>query len=209
MPVPQTESSDKICCWIREARSGDEESLSALLEHYRPYLELRARGELGDKYRRRADPQDLVQTTLLKATEQFPQFGGQSEPEFSAWIGMILSHSTVDETRRQTAQSRDIDRETTQPMLSARSAMVSWVQTSTNQQTPSVLAMHGEAALILARALNRLPEDHRDVIVRRFLDGQKLVEIANELERTPDAIAGLIRRGLKQLRVELRETLGE
>ena len=206
--MPVTESSDKIRSWIHDARSGDDQALSNLLEHYRPYLELRARGELGSKYRRRLDPQDLVQTTLLKAAEQFPTFAGDSEPEFSAWIGMILTHATIDETRKHSAQGRDIDREETQPLLSARPATVSWVQTS-GAKTPSVLAMHGESALLLSKALNRLHEDQRDVIVRRFLDGQRLVDIAEELERTPDAVVGLIRRGLKQLRVELRGVLGE
>ena len=57
----------------------------------------------------------------------------------------------------------------------------------------------------VAAALAQLPEANREAVVLRYYEGLSLDEISARLGRTPAAIAGLLKRGLKQLRVSLHD----
>jgi len=60
-----------------------------------------------------------------------------------------------------------------------------------------------ERVVKLAEALSRLPEAQREALVLQHWQGWSLDEIAEHMGRTRTAIAGLLKRGLRQLRVEL------
>ena len=51
----------------------------------------------------------------------------------------------------------------------------------------------------------RLPESQRDAIELFHLQGLSLREIAKQLGRSESAVAGLLHRGLRQLREEIRQ----
>ena len=58
----------------------------------------------------------------------------------------------------------------------------------------------------LAAALAVLPEAQRQAVEMRHLHGRPLADIAREMGRTPAAVAGLLHRGLAQLRSLLEGT---
>ena len=60
-------------------------------------------------------------------------------------------------------------------------------------------------SVTLRQALNQLSTEQRDVIVLRFIAGMPLAEVAHTLNKSEDAIKGLQRRGL----AELREVLSD
>jgi RNA polymerase sigma factor (sigma-70 family) len=60
-----------------------------------------------------------------------------------------------------------------------------------------------ERAVRLAEALGRLPEAQREAIVLQTWHQCTLAEIAERMGRTRAAVAGLLKRGLSQLRVEM------
>jgi RNA polymerase sigma-70 factor (ECF subfamily) len=60
--------------------------------------------------------------------------------------------------------------------------------------------------LQLAEALARLPEAQREALTRHYLQGWSLEVIGRQIGRSPAAVAGLIKRGLKQLRLLLHES---
>ena len=57
-----------------------------------------------------------------------------------------------------------------------------------------------------AQLLNQLPETHRQVIKLRYFDQLSLADVAKAMDRTPNAIAGLIHRALKRLRDAQQES---
>jgi RNA polymerase sigma-70 factor (ECF subfamily) len=69
-----------------------------------------------------------------------------------------------------------------------------------DQSTPSERAERNEAVVGLAAALDQLPEPNRQAIVMRHFQGLSLSEISESLGRTPQAVAGLLKRGLAELR---------
>ena len=74
------------------------------------------------------------------------------------------------------------------------------------QSSPSQQADAHEQAFRLADALTTLPEGQREALVLRHCQGLSLAEISRHLGRTPAAVAGLLKRGLRQLRQQLHES---
>jgi RNA polymerase sigma-70 factor (ECF subfamily) len=69
--------------------------------------------------------------------------------------------------------------------------------------------MRNEDVLQLAAAIEALPEDQRQAVVLHHLQGHSAADIAARLGRTEVAVAGLLRRGLKKLRVLLQAAEAE
>src|SRR5262249_23733509 len=79
-----------------------------LLARYQPSLHLLARLQLDRRFQGKFDASDLVQQTLLEACRALPQFRGQTEAEFTAWLRQILAHVLAHEMRRyHGTQQRD------------------------------------------------------------------------------------------------------
>ena len=61
-----------------------------------------------------------------------------------------------------------------------------------------------EQAVELPNAMAGLPDTQREALVLKHWHGWSLKQIAEHLDRTPAAVAGLLKRGLKQLREIVR-----
>ena len=176
------------------------------LERYRNYLRLLARLQLDPRLRGKLDPSDLVQQTLLQAYQALDQFRGHSEAEWAAWLRQILARNLARAVRDFGRAKRDLAREQSlQAALDASSARLeAWL--AADQSSPSQRAYQAEQAQRLAGALEQLPEAQREALVLQHWQGLSLAEIGAHLGRSPEAVAGLIKRGLKQLRHLLRES---
>lgn len=184
---------------LQRAKDGDEQAKSELFENYRAYLTYVAQQSIGPELRRRYDPGDVVQEAYVAATRGFASFRGDSEPEFTDWLVKILQRQLVDALRYHKAQIRDPGRER-DLRFTDQSAVVSWFEPIARESTPSQFTIRGEHALKLLNALQQLPTEQQSAVRMRYLEGQKLAAIASQLQRTPDAVVGLIRRGLAALR---------
>jgi RNA polymerase sigma factor (sigma-70 family) len=69
---------------------------------------------------------------------------------------------------------------------------------------PSQRALLNERAVELAQMLQRLPEEQREAVRLRHLEGWSLVRIAEHLGRSKAATVGLIKRGMQKLREYLK-----
>ncbi len=87
-------------------------------------------------------------------------------------------------------------------MLEASSARLGALLAA-DQSSPSERAGRNESVLRLVDALARLPEPNRLALVLRHCEGLPLSEISIRLGRTPQAVAGLLKRGLAELRTIL------
>ena len=68
------------------------------------------------------------------------------------------------------------------------------------ESTPSERLIKQEEALRVLEALAQLPEREREALILQQYHGWKLVEIAEHLGCTTNAVAGLHARGLARLR---------
>ena len=65
--------------------------------------------------------------------------------------------------------------------------------------------MQGELAMQLAAKMEALPESQQEALRLRYLEGMSLAEISEAMGRSDTAVAGLLKRGLRQLRRDLVE----
>lgn len=175
------------------------------LERYRAYLLALARMQLGSRLPGKLDASDVVQQTLLEAHQKQAQFRGTTEATRVAWLRQLLACTLADALRGFARAKRDAGRE--RSLLAAVDessvCLASWL--AADQSSPSVKAVKHEEAVRVADALARLPEAQRTALELRYWQRLSLADISRQLGRTTTAVAGLLKRGLQQLREELQE----
>lgn len=174
------------------------------LERYREYLLLLARTQLGDRFRGKIDASDVVQQALLEAHQKSEQFLGE-DPQFLPWLRKLLACTLADAIRTLTRAKRDPERERSLAAALDESSERLGFVLAADQTSPSQQAVRNEDLARLADALATLPEAQRAALVLRYGQGASVAEIADQLDRTRVAVAGLLKRGSQQLRVLLRE----
>ena len=169
------------------------------LERFRAYLTLLSRAEIDPRLQGKIDLSGVVQQTLLEAHLARQRVADWNEAQQAAWLRRLLAHNLTDEVRKLRTEARDVQREQALDASSARLEAL----LAAEQSSPSEQAQRKETALQLADALERLPADARDALVLQHWHGWTLAQIAERLNRTPGAVAGLIHRGLQQLKKTL------
>jgi RNA polymerase sigma-70 factor (ECF subfamily) len=177
---------------------GDDPPLP--LERFRSYLHLLARLQLHGQPASRLDPSDVVQQTLLEAYRALAQCRAATDAERAAWLRRILAHNLADAVRDLHRDRRDVRRERSlERALEDSSARLACCLAA-DGSSPSGHAVRHEESVRLAAALAELPEAQREALVLQHWHGLTLAEIGDRLDRTPVAVAGLLKRGLKRLR---------
>ena len=178
------------------------------LDPFRSYLLLLARIRLGRKLQGKLDASDIVQQTMIEAHQALESFRGDNPASPAAWLRQILARNIANAVRDLTREKRDVtrDRSLWADLEESASRLEGWL--AADQSSPSQQAVRHERALLLAQAIDHLPEQQREAIVLRHFQGRSLTRIAEELKTTTAAVTGLLHRGLKSLRKALKE-LGE
>lgn len=170
------------------------------IEQWRQYLLLLARVQLGPARRGQPEASDLVQQTLLDAFRAQEQFRGTTDAERAAWLRRILACNLADAIRAGHRDKRDVERERSIESAMDQSSMQLASLLIAPDSSPSVRAGRNEQLTSLADALATLNESWREAIVLHYFQGWSLDRIGLQMDRTPAAVAGLLKRGLKQLR---------
>jgi len=186
---------------LLEAREGDPATLGRLLELYRRYLALLARVQIGQRLQGKVDASDLVQETFLEAHRNFALFRGTSEPELVCWLRQILAANLADLLRRYLGtQGRDVRLEREIEDAFDRSSVLLDRGLVAPQSSPSQQAVRREQAVLLSNALEHLPDDYREVLVLRHLEGLTFPDVARRMGRSIASVEKLWMRGLARLR---------
>jgi len=189
------------------ARAGKPECLGQLLQLYWNYLRLLAATQIDEKLRARCSPSDVVQETFFEAHRDFGQFRGRTVAEFLAWLRQILVNNLARVVERHVlAEKRDVRREMSlgrmQAALDRSTARLESVLQD-HGNSPSSDVQRREDAIILADQLAELPEDYRDVLVLRHLEGLSFNDVARRMGRSPGAVRMLWLRAIERLRGQL------
>jgi RNA polymerase sigma-70 factor (ECF subfamily) len=182
---------------IHRARSGDQQARGQLLEVMRPRLREWADDALNARFTGRFDASDLTQITLLDVHQKLEQFVGSTEGELLDWLRRGLERNILDAVRRATAQKRTVAREQRIDVATPGQGLPR-NELKGDHSTPSMQAMRNEDAERLEQALGQLLPDQQLVIRLVHLQGQSLGRAAEELNRTPAAVAKLLQRGIKK-----------
>ena len=164
---------------IRRAQEGEPVVVGALYERYQ-------RGVYRYLYYRVGDQQtaeDLTSEVFLRMVEKLSNYNDQNL-SFQAWLFQIARNLSIDHYRKMGVQQN-----------------VQLVDDFPEQGNEPLELIAQELTIEkLRRAMVKLPENQRDVIVMRFIAGLPIGEVAETLHKTEDSIKGLQRRALLALR---------
>ncbi|MEC8433528.1 MAG: sigma-70 family RNA polymerase sigma factor, partial [Planctomycetota bacterium] len=131
-------------------------------------------------------------------------FKGRTEPAFIGWIKRILQNNVAESIHCHiTTQKRSVRRERNLNAKQDSDALPIYIDS--RQSSPSQRAMKGERIVELASKLDTLPEMQKEALRLRYLEGMTLQTISDLMDKSNMAVAGLLKRGLQQLRQELRD----
>jgi RNA polymerase sigma-70 factor (ECF subfamily) len=188
------------------AKAGDGVALGRLLERYRNYMGLLVRLQVGRRLRRKVDVEDLLQEAGLEIHRKIATFRGGSEREFLMWVRRMIGSILANQVRHFLGtKCRDLRLERAFVDELDESSRALDQSLVAPQSTPSQQAVRREQAVLLADALQGLPEDYREVIILRQLEGLSFPEVARRLGRTEDSVKNVWLRALARLRRTLEE----
>ncbi|MBC8351517.1 MAG: sigma-70 family RNA polymerase sigma factor [Planctomycetes bacterium] len=182
---------------IKAAKTGDRDAMGELLGAYRSYLRAITEAEIDGALKARVDSSDIVQQTCLSAIQKIGDLDGSNQGQFVAWLKRIHLRNVQDAIRHNRGtEKRSISKE--QQLQNSSSAPRE--PPHPLGDTPSQNAIRRESTDELKTALARLPEDQREVVQLRCFEVWEFQRISEHLDRTHDAVASLLKRGLRNLR---------
>lgn len=184
---------------LERARAGSSEALGALLERSAQKLLALIRLRLGPRLRTRLESRDILQATLLKAIERFGSFEGNQAGSLMAWLARIAENEIRDQADFHSAQRRDAASAVPLEAIPGVERLAARVRSQTSR-----IAL-GEQLTRLERALETLDPDQRDVIILRRLQELTFSEVAERMDRSPDACRMLFARAMTRLTLAMEE----
>jgi len=140
------------------------------------------------------DASDLTQETFVRAYSRLDSF--QLGRPFAAWVRRIATNICIDEQRKRK-----------RPTVSLEQVAESGLEPAdaSPETSPAGRLEASEQSLRVMRAVRRLPEKQRVVVVLRHIEGMTLEEISRAL-RMP---LGTVKVNLFRARQRVRELVGE
>jgi RNA polymerase sigma-70 factor, ECF subfamily len=207
--VDSAAESGDAASLIDRARHGSRSSLGHLLQQYRNYLVVLAATQIDKRLQPRVSPSDVVQETMLRAHKNFGQFRGNTEQELLAWLRQILVNNLAKFVEQHMlARRRDVRREVSIERLGAaleQSTIQLAALLPDAEKSPSLAVEQREEAVVLADRLSQLPDDYREVLVLRNLQGLAFEDVAARIERSVGATRMLWLRAIEKLRAAYRK----
>jgi RNA polymerase sigma-70 factor (ECF subfamily) len=184
------------------------ESTDHILERYRAYLECLTFIQIDPRLWRRFGWSDVVNQTLLEAYRDLAQLQQIDEVDRNRRLRRMLHNNLLDRIEHERAEMRDYRREASldDALTGSSCNLQRWLATDT--PGPDGRTDAAERAARLADALTRLPQREREALIMQKYHGFSLAQIAEHLQCTTGAVAGLHARALKRLRELLTDDDG-
>jgi len=193
MDDPQAACLARVC-------QHDVAALGEYLLAQRPGLHAFIERHLGNALRRKVDADDIYQEVSIEAVRALPEADFSQREPFS-WLCQIAEHRIIDAHRRYFgAQKRDAAREVslgTPGGDTQHAALVDMLVAS--MTTPTQAFSRGQREFRLSEALLALPQDQREAIRLRYVEGLASKEIAERLQKTDGAVRVMLTRALGRL----------
>jgi RNA polymerase sigma-70 factor (ECF subfamily) len=178
--------------WIEAACRGDSAAFGRLVRKYQDRLV----GALNHVCGSHDEAEDVAQEAFVQAYVKLSSFAGDSQ--FYTWLYRIAVNSAISRRRKRREEtSVDRTRETTgdEP------------HDGTEQAEDRLL--REERAVLVQRALARLSDEHRTILVLREIENCDYEQIAQVFEIPVGTVRSRLHRARLQLKDELNAMLGE
>ena len=162
--------------WVKRAAAGDSKAFEKLVEEHTPWLLVRLARRLGS----REEAEDILQEAFLAAYQQLAAL--RSPERFGAWLCSIADNKSRMWQRRRLTQ------------LNFRDQLELENPPETGEK---------EIAGLVRKAMGRLSEPHRDVIVHHYLKGYSYRQTADLLQLRTETVKSRLQKARKRLHKEI------
>jgi RNA polymerase sigma-70 factor (ECF subfamily) len=156
---------------IASARKGDHEAFRVLVERYQERAYRLALRVLRDEEAAR----DVVQEGFLKVYRSLDRFEGRSS--FYTWLYRVVMNLCLDAKRRDRS-GRHAEWDETVPMEVDPGGADAVTELAREHSSPSGQLERKELRAVVADAIEKLPDDARQTLVLREVEGLSYAEIA-------------------------------
>ncbi|MBL8147334.1 MAG: sigma-70 family RNA polymerase sigma factor [Anaerolineae bacterium] len=174
---------------VELAKGGRREAFGELYERYAEKIYSYIYFRTGNHH----DAEDLAARVFFRAMAHIESYTERGVP-FQAWLYRI-AHNLVANWHRDQGRRRIIP-------------LDEFIASNIKSDLPDKQAEESEEREALKHAINRLPEERRQLLALKFVDGLSNVEIGEIMDRTEGAIKSLYHRTLIALRDDLQGSLG-
>ena len=100
-----------ISSLVPRAKAGNDAAREEICRQLQDYLRLMADRHLDAGLRRKLNPSDVVQQTMIRMIDGFANFRGETTPEFYGWLNRILRNEINAARRNNHRAKRNVDRD--------------------------------------------------------------------------------------------------
>ena len=188
------------------AKDGDKSALNQLYRVYAERVRWMVRFRMGKELRSKLESMDLVQDTFIHALSGLENFTYKNEGDFVRWLAKIAENELRGSLKKLHADKRDIRKEVRLDNYRPTTAG-GFVGTAEPIQatTPSVIMSRKEDLAKLAKAIDELKPEYREVIVLTKIEGLSYNEIAGRLGKSSEAVRKLVSRAMAELTIAFRK----
>lgn len=190
--MPQPEDSVAL---VHRIQVGDDAAWEALYLRFRDRLLLSIRCRLGAGLRTRLESEDILHSMFRDALSDLHRFVPQGPESVNRYLHACVLNKIRSKAEYFGAQKRLGEVPLTDSLLA--------VLPNAQDSEPR----YSDAAKFdrLERALARLPDETREVIVMRLVEEVPNHEVAATLQKSPEASSKLYQRGLARLAILMAE----
>ena len=191
---------------IDRVRRGDAEALGEFLTLRRPQLLAFIDRQLGAALRRKVEVEDIFQEISADAVRSLGEVDLGDRDPFS-WLCQLAERRIIDSYRRFFgSQKRDAAREVGLGAGGSETGAGGLINLLVASMTsPSAAFSRDQKQLRMLGALESLPEEHREALRLRYLEGLPSKEVAARIGKTDGAVRVMLTRALARLQQMLGE----
>lgn len=192
---------------IQQASAGDQSALEQLLLCHYDVLYQHVDPKIGFQYRATIGADDILQDTFVQAFRDIQKFEDRPGASFVGWLKAIAENRLMDAIKGMQRKKRGGDFKRVDGADAYKSSMAEFVAILEDEaDSPSRLVAKDEAIDAMEAAIAVLPDDQREAVSLRCLQGLSLEETAKRMKKTPAAVRSLIHRAKQSLHQAMYRT---
>lgn len=178
--------------WIAEAKAGDKEAFSNLVEKYQKPVYSVCYRMLGTP----TAAEDAAQEAFIRAYKALDRY--DPERSFATWLLSIASNYSIDQIRKRKVT-----------ILSMDSEKHAWLAPPDPGPSPEKAALEREKQALIQEILTELNETDRAAVVLQFWHDYSYEEIAETLDLSTSAVKSRLFRARRLLAEKWQEMQAE